>query len=215
MKAAGKEQVPRLVGGQLCLDFANTIDGRGGERQSEFLHTYADMIAWARHAGILSDDVARHLSAKAAQRPEAASAALNRAVTLRETIYRIFSAMAQHIHPPDSDLDFLRRAYIDAIAHARLARAESGIVWRWPMDGKDLDRPLWPIVQSAMELLATGNRHRIKECPGGGGGPCTWLFVDTTKNAIRRWCSMEECGSEAKARRLTIRRRAARSRRSP
>jgi predicted RNA-binding Zn ribbon-like protein len=36
--------------------------------------------------------------------------------------------------------------------------------------------------------------ERVKECPN-----CGWLFLDTTKNGKRRWCSMEDCGSNVKA----------------
>jgi predicted RNA-binding Zn ribbon-like protein len=30
---------------------------------------------------------------------------------------------------------------------------------------------------------------------------CGWLFLDTSKNHTRRWCSMKSCGNRAKARR--------------
>ncbi|WP_344746998.1 CGNR zinc finger domain-containing protein [Streptosporangium vulgare] len=30
---------------------------------------------------------------------------------------------------------------------------------------------------------------------------CYWLFLDTSKNGRRRWCSMTTCGSRDKARR--------------
>jgi predicted RNA-binding Zn ribbon-like protein len=32
-------------------------------------------------------------------------------------------------------------------------------------------------------------------------GGCGWLFLDTSKNHSRRWCSMDACGNQAKARR--------------
>ena len=44
--------------------------------------------------------------------------------------------------------------------------------------------------------------------PEAGG--CGWLFLDQSRNGSRRWCRMADCGSTAKARRLTERRRAAR-----
>jgi predicted RNA-binding Zn ribbon-like protein len=30
---------------------------------------------------------------------------------------------------------------------------------------------------------------------------CSWLFVDETRAGTRRWCSMQDCGNKAKARR--------------
>jgi predicted RNA-binding Zn ribbon-like protein len=46
--------------------------------------------------------------------------------------------------------------------------------------------------------------------PAGPSG-CGFLFLDTTKNRGRRWCSMGECGGQVKASRQTARRRAARA----
>ena len=37
---------------------------------------------------------------------------------------------------------------------------------------------------------------RCGECPS-----CRWLFLDTSRNGRRRWCSMATCGSRIKARR--------------
>ncbi|WP_433833395.1 CGNR zinc finger domain-containing protein [Actinoplanes sp. CA-015351] len=36
---------------------------------------------------------------------------------------------------------------------------------------------------------------------------CRGLLLDTSKNNSRRWCSMDDCGTEAKIRRQTARRR--------
>jgi predicted RNA-binding Zn ribbon-like protein len=47
----------------------------------------------------------------------------------------------------------------------------------------------------------------VGECEGEG---CSWLFLDTSRNRSRRWCSMEDCGNRAKARRHYERRQKAR-----
>ena len=36
---------------------------------------------------------------------------------------------------------------------------------------------------------------------------CCWLFLDRSRGAGRRWCSMADCGTEAKKRRYVQRRR--------
>jgi predicted RNA-binding Zn ribbon-like protein len=38
----------------------------------------------------------------------------------------------------------------------------------------------------------------VKQCAGEG---CGWLFLDTSRNHLRRWCTMDECGNRAKMRR--------------
>jgi len=63
-----------------------------------------------------------------------------------------------------------------------------GFVW----DG-DL---LAPIAVAAVDLLRTGPLDRLKVCAA-----CPWLFLDTSRNRSRRWCSMSECGARLKMRR--------------
>ena len=53
------------------------------------------------------------------------------------------------------------------------------------------------IAASAISILTDKRENaRLKMCPGHN---CGWLFIDETKNARRRWCSMETCGNRAKA----------------
>lgn len=42
-----------LIGDSLCLDLANTLEWRGTERKTDWLTDYADLLAWAQHAGAL------------------------------------------------------------------------------------------------------------------------------------------------------------------
>lgn len=61
---------------------------------------------------------------------------------------------------------------------------------------------------AASALTILGDRRelsRVKMCPGDN---CGWLFIDETKNARRRWCSMETCGNRAKASRHYERKKA-------
>ena len=52
------------------------------------------------------------------------------------------------------------------------------------------------IVEAAVALLVSDAMLRVKSCPS-----CSWFFLDVSKNRSRRWCSMDACGSVAKARR--------------
>lgn len=204
---AAQGRLPRLVGGELCLDFANTVGGRGGDLPDEYLFGYADLVAWGTYVGILSEDEAAPLRAAAERHPAEAVEVFAYALALRETLYRAFSAAAQGKIPQQADLDALGRAYCDAMGHARLTPRDGQIGWSWAGRSGELGRVLWPVARSAVALLTSDEIRRVKECPGATG-PCTWLFVDTSKNAVRRWCSMAEgCGGVAKARRRTARRR--------
>ncbi|WP_436520794.1 CGNR zinc finger domain-containing protein [Actinoplanes sp. HUAS TT8] len=73
--------------------------------------------------------------------------------------------------------------------------------------------PAWMIpdrlADALVDLVRTADRRRLRTCPLDQGG-CGWLFLDRSRNATRRWCAMEDCGTHAKSRRLTERRRARR-----
>jgi predicted RNA-binding Zn ribbon-like protein len=82
-------------------------------------------------------------------------------------------------------------------------------VWGWNAGRLRLDQPLWPIVHSAADLLTSDElRPLVRQC---GAEDCRWLFLDTTKNRSRQWCSMTSCGNREKARRHYERVRAQRT----
>jgi predicted RNA-binding Zn ribbon-like protein len=195
----------KLYGGNLCLDFANTVEPRAAEPQHDHLHGYADLVRWARHAGALDEAQAERLLAAAASRQQAAEASFAAAIDLREATYRTFAAVATGASPASSDLDVLQRAYAEAMRHVRLRPSSDRLTWEWEDD--QLDRAWWPMARAALDLATAGPLDRVKQCPPG----CGFLFFDASKNRIRRWCSMDECGGHEKARRQTARRRSARA----
>lgn len=204
-----------------CLDFANTLEPRGGPPPVDSppgfafrdeLLGYTDLVAWAVHKGTLDMESAEVLLNAADTDSRAAQEILDRAHQLRDAIYRAFWGVAQAESPAPEDLDIIMREYADATAHASLVVSDTTVDWDWRGKGVSLARPLWPVARSAVELLTTGDRQRIKVCPGPGRPPlaCAWLFYDISKNGSRRWCSMADCGAATKVRLQTERRRAQR-----
>jgi predicted RNA-binding Zn ribbon-like protein len=186
-----------LSGGALCLDFANTWGDR--ERpETDKLGGYDDLLAFGRQAGLLAAGEDTHLAGQAEERPQAAAEVLERSRSLRETLYRIFSALADSREPATEDLEELNAILPEALSHLRVEPRESGFVWTWAGADGPLDKPLWPVLRSAAELLTSEDRVQVREC---AGATCTWLFLDRSRNRSRRWCSMETCGNRAKARR--------------
>jgi predicted RNA-binding Zn ribbon-like protein len=191
---AARARLPRLLGGRLCLDFANTVDPRHGPGRREFLDGYADLVAWGRVAGAIDDRLAGRLLSAAGARPAAADAVLERALGLREALYRLLGGRGAGA----ADLATLNRELAEAMGQARVLEGGPGLAWSWPEEAADLARPLWPVARSAAELLTSPDLRRVRECLGDN---CGWLFLDTSKNHRRIWCSMRGCGNRAKARR--------------
>ena len=190
-----------LVGGVLCLDFANTVNSRPTP-EHDYLMQYADLVRWANKLRILTPTQSRHLQNRAIENTEESEEALNRARRIRELIYRLFSNATQGSEPDKKDMEMFVSAYGESTSHGQLMKEENHFKTTWKLD-ESFDALLWPIVHSAGELLLSEELDHVKECPN-----CGWLFLDTSKNQSRRWCSMNTCGARDKMRRYHGRRRA-------
>ncbi len=194
--------MPARLGGNVCLDFVNTVEPRSSADAVDYLSSYHDLVGWSEYAQIIDSALARRLLSEAARRPGAASATFAWAMTARDALYLIFAAVAGDRTPSADDLDTLNVVLAQALPHARIVPNVVGFLWSWQESDDSLDRMLWHIGRSALELLTSDDIHRVKDCGRNGG--CGWLFLDTSKNGSRRWCSMHVCGSHEKARRRAL-----------
>jgi predicted RNA-binding Zn ribbon-like protein len=194
-----------LVGGAPAFDLVNTASGRGGPRSQDHLRDPEHVVAWARHAGILGDAEARTLRRQIA-RPRVAGELLRCTRELRDLLYAVGTALTAGTTPRSVLLERLARIHAHALGHARLAPAGAGFAWRWDMARAPIEAVLGPIALSAIDVVTSAERTRIKQC---AGDHCGWLFLDATKNNRRRWCEMEVCGNRAKQKRLRNRRQKA------
>jgi predicted RNA-binding Zn ribbon-like protein len=197
-----------FMGGHPALDFVNTVGGMldtPPRPEDEFLHSYEDLLDFGLKTGTLSERLARRLARLARERPEQADDVLAAARETRSLLESAFRPLAVGEDPPQSALDALGDLGASAMSRGQLVSVDGGYEWSWE-DSKDLEAPLWPIAEAALELITTGPLERLKTC-----GRCRWLFLDTTKNHSRRWCSTEGCGTDAKKERYVARRRARRA----
>jgi len=189
-----------LVGGALCLDFANTVNSRVAP-EHDYLLSYSDLLGWAKRLGILSSAQSGQLQRRAKLEAEAAKSTLLASQTLRDLLYHLFSNAAKGSELDQKDREIFVVFYGESISRGRLIKAGNRYKTTWEMD-ESLESMLWPIIHSAGELLLSEELDQVKECPG-----CGWLFLDTSKNKSRRWCSMNTCGARDKMRRYHKRKR--------
>jgi len=203
----------KLVGGDPCLDFVNTVGGRIAAGRTPAIPTvvlddklegYDDLLAWAHHAALLGEGAARELGRAARRRPREAARVLTRAVTLREGLHRVLATLMEGQRPEAADLAVLNTEIAAARGRERLAAGPSGLRWEALDRGPQLDVVLEPIGRAAAALLTAGDLSRLRRCGGEG---CGWLFLDRSRNRSRQWCTMEDCGNVSKVRRFRQRRR--------
>lgn len=191
-----------FTAGRLCLDFSNTVATHPPTPdavQDPPLLAYPDLLEWVRQAGLLDDHSRLRLAALARDWPVAARAVFDRAVVLREGIYRLcLACLEPGSAPAPRDTALLEGLLPEAVAHSRLRSAARVYEWVWEGMDANLEAPLWPIAISAVRLLASADAARVQRC---ASDRCDWLFIDTSRNHSRRWCSMSGCGNRAKARR--------------
>jgi predicted RNA-binding Zn ribbon-like protein len=189
---------PRLLGGCLCLDFVNTIEGRISQHPEEFLAEYEALVRWAYHVDLLTDEACIELLKRSRRQPKRAVDVFKKFIALRETIHRVFLALVHEQMPSPKDLMVLQQVYAEGLSHANLETRDGGVRWVWATL-PELEGIYWAVARSAVELLTSLDARRVKQCPGCAD--CGWLFLDTSKSGTRQWCSMEGCGSRAKMRR--------------
>jgi predicted RNA-binding Zn ribbon-like protein len=193
----------KLRGGDVSLDFVNTLGWRLTGYPREYLRSYEDLLDWGRQAGLLALEETEDLSR------EGARETLSRALALREAIHRLISAHIAGESQDENDLSALNRELSIALSHLRVMPADGAYSWGWDRSGDEgktpLDSPLWRVAQSAAQLLTSEKLGRVKLCAGEG---CGWIFLDESRNSSRRWCDSRDCGNRERVRRHLARKRA-------
>jgi predicted RNA-binding Zn ribbon-like protein len=187
-----------LSGGNLALDFANTVSKRPTPERLDGLAEYRLLVCFGAEAGVYPPGAEDRLCAVAGAAPGRGRTALQNAIQLREAIFAIFSAVAERRAVPGNALAMLNAWVRASGEHARVAFFGRRFQWEWAGMDSDLESVLWPIARAAAGLLTSGDLTRLRIC---ASPECDWLFLDQTKNRRRRWCDMKVCGNRVKARR--------------
>ena len=181
----------RLDGGHPALELVNTVYGQvGGPVEHDVLSTPADLVVLTTRLGL------------AGERTPADAGALRAARRLRDALDVLLRAVLAGAPPPRPAAAVVESAVRAAYAEARLGADEHGALdWVWPDD--EARSPVHRLAVAGLALLGdAAELDRLRCCAA-----CCWLYLDHSRGAGRRWCSMADCGTEAKKRRYVARRR--------
>lgn len=181
--------------GSFALDFATTAtisgdpaatssaSGQGTDR----LHSPDDLTTWLRERFPVTVGAARTRD-------------LFDAVSLRDAIGRmaVGASLGEAPAPADIDVVNLYAATPDVPPSIIGGRRQAG------RSVHTVPQALSTIARDAVDLFSPANAGRIRVC---SGDDCGMVYLDTSRAASRRWCSMQRCGNRAKVRAHRARKR--------
>jgi predicted RNA-binding Zn ribbon-like protein len=187
-----------LRGGHPVIDFVNTVAWRGDDaRRVDNLGDYSDLVAWCRHAGVVSATEANDLARAARSDKDAAHRAVVRAKRLREALHALWTDGAA------GALTTITAECRIALQHRELRAVGANV--EWVDRQKSVFSPVDRLAVAAADLITQHPSDRVKACDDAA---CGWLFLDSSHRQNRRWCSAADCGNRDRARRHYERARA-------
>ncbi|HTZ91911.1 MAG TPA: CGNR zinc finger domain-containing protein [Streptosporangiaceae bacterium] len=179
-RAAGTDPHIGQAPGRLAVlqAFVNTLDI---EQATDALSSAAALERWLRSAGLPAGKVV--------------SADLALAVDLREALRGV---LRSHVgrKPAAAAQSAARLARIASSMQARIAAAADGSL-RVVSDERRDQAAFAELLLIAAEAQTLGTWSRLKVC---SADDCQWAFYDRSPTRSGCWCSMQICGSRAKAR---------------
>ncbi|MFD4421824.1 CGNR zinc finger domain-containing protein [Agromyces sp. NPDC058484] len=165
--------------GSFALDFVYT-GPIGGDPARELLHVPDDLTAWLRERFPVAVGAAR-------------SRELFDAISLRDAIGRMARSAARGEPARVQEIDLVNLY----AATPDIPPALAGGSRQAGRSVQTVGQALSTIARDAVDLFDPAHAGRIREC---NGSDCTIVYLDTSRAATRRWCSMQRCGNRAKVR---------------
>ena len=114
-------------------------------------------------------------------------------ITLREAVRATVKAACAHTTLPEDAVALLNCTAAEGLPTPYLDTKTGRVIISATNPFRSA---LSMIARDAIDLVAGPALHRVKVC---AQDDCRTLFLDASRNASRRWCSMDRCGSRAKA----------------
>ena len=198
-----------LIGGRLCIDFANTVRAPG--HPAGHLGSWEALIDFLWAAGAVDRGAARRLERLAQTDRTGCACALGQALALREMIRRLLAALEAGRSAAAATVGYLNEILRAPAGHDRLVRERGHWQVRFVPDYGHSLAAVVLIARSAAEVIADGPSVPIRQC---AHPECVLYFYDDSKAGRRRWCSMAACGNRMKVAAYARRARKERGRRA-
>ncbi|WP_411278974.1 CGNR zinc finger domain-containing protein [Gemmatimonas sp.] len=197
-RADSRDRPPGLVPPRtrLWLDFVNT-DAAAQMPGGDLLRDFEAVLLWFQAQGAIDDERAAGIRRRAVLQPAAAAATLVDARRVRAAL-RVLAEKGQlTARVRDDAVVEINRVLGRSAGTRRLdPRSAGGYARAFVPTGDAFAGLMIPIVESAADSLVDEELARVRRC---ADPRCHRVFLDGTKNGLRRWCDMGTCGNRAKA----------------
>ena len=186
---------PTSTRSRLWLDFVNT-DAAAQASNGDRVRDLDTLVIWLTDHGALDDDRAAGIRRRALLQPAAAAATVVDARRVRAALRQLAERGHSSTRVSDDAVTEINRVLGRSAGTRRIDRQDGGYARAFVPTGDAFAGLMIPIVESAADVLINGDLGRVRVC---ADARCHRVFMDTTKNGLRRWCDMGTCGNRAKA----------------
>lgn len=170
------------LGGHRVLDLVNTVTWRlDPSRRTDLLSDNQSATRWAQQFDLCTADEARLLGTRDV------APGLRQ---VREVVYAVINTKTEAAQQ-------LLGLYQQWVNQAVMIAADDGY---WYLDDSAATDNILAlrIARDAVDLLTNDTQPLIKQCSDDA---CGWMFLDTSRNHNRIWCSAQDCGTRNRVRR--------------
>ncbi len=171
----------RFDAGRACLNLLATV-GRRGDAPVERVPTPQACADWLVDAGLVEGPVTVNESR------------LNELHALRKAAYQVVEARRCHAQPDADAVAAVNAWAARSTAAPQLTADAAGATQHSP---RPVAAALATLARDTISLVTGPDMARVRACTAP---ECRMLFLDHSRGARRRWCSMARCGNRAKVR---------------
>jgi len=182
---------------RLWLDFVNT-DAAAQLPGGDLLRDFEALLAWLKQEAAVDEERAAGIRRRAVLQPAAAAAALVDARRVRAALRALAERGEVQDKVREDAVVEINRVLGRSAGTRRLDPdpVTGGYVRNFVPTGDAFAGLMIPIVESAADSLIGSELPRVRRC---ADPRCHRVFLDGTKNGLRRLCDMGTCGNRAKA----------------
>ena len=160
----------------------------------DLLESPAEMLAWLVAAGLVSKEELRGLKGMTTA---AELGMLRSARAFRRSLREAVDAIVERNPVPARVIAQVNRILAGRRVLTRLEKMDRRLRLVTRRELRSAEDLLVPLAEAASDLFCNADFSYIRKCENPR---CILYFYDVSKNHARRWCSMEGCGSQSKAR---------------